>query len=137
MPHHLEYIKIAISCFESMVNDIPATLGLNSIQRVLQAVENALAHGDGSSTTTPIGEQGAPPFEGLQTPTSAISGAPSTDQQHVYFTDLWNQDIAGVQNPVAPGWEFQTQDVNFDVMTTDLLHFFAPDGGHPGKARMM
>jgi hypothetical protein len=137
MPHNLEYIQMAMECIEALVHDIPATLGLQSIRRVLQAVEHAIAYSDGSTTSTPIGEQGRPQAQNFPTPISGVSGAPSSDQQHIYFTDLWDPGNTGIPNTDTPGWEHGTQDVNFDVMTTDLLHFFAPDGTYGGRGSML
>jgi hypothetical protein len=61
----------------------------------------------------------------------------SAGQQHIYFTDLWDQASSGVSGPTVPGWENEAHDVNFDVMTTDLLHFFAPDMGQPGGGAVL
>ncbi|EEY16571.1 C6 zinc finger domain-containing protein [Verticillium alfalfae VaMs.102] len=99
----------------------PATLAQDSLQQVLKAVEKAIAHQNSSAASTP----GMAGNLTSQFPCLPHAHAANSTDQHIHLTDLWDQSHATGGNPTLSG-EQDMHEFDFDVMTTDLLHFFGP-----------
>lgn len=126
-PHHLEYVQSALDCLGLMVQDAPATLAQDSLQQILKAVEKAIAHQNSPAASTP----GMAGNLTSQFPCLPHTHDANSTDQHIHLTDLWDQSHATGGNPTLSG-EQNMHEFDFDVMTTDLLHFFGPSSeGNP------
>ncbi|KAK8057429.1 hypothetical protein PG996_011366 [Apiospora saccharicola] len=155
--YNIEYIHTALQTLGTMIADEPVTSAINSINRVLRAIEDSIATQNqgaspAESATTPNSRGQAStavtPNSGPQNHYSSIQ-FPSLDhltqngaEQMIFLTERnYAQPTAARAAPMgpyataAPGNGFgadpsflnAASNFNLDVMTTDLFNFFPMD----------
>ncbi|WDK18244.1 C6 zinc finger domain-containing protein [Colletotrichum graminicola] len=139
-PHNLEFIQMAISCLHSLIGDEPVTNAINSIKRIVWAVEQSINASKSAGAFPDVASaESSPVWSDSRFPTNIQF--PSLEENRTTTTtsdDLIFFSNRGYRQPEAltdyaipmagTGPVLNPfSDLNFDVLTTDLFNFFPVD----------
>lgn len=143
--NHLEYIKFALECLTTMVQEEPILTSRNSIQEILKAVEHSISTTSNPTSTTAnstkpgtVNEYSSsniqfPPFE--RTSSTAAEELIYISDRHIPLSSDFQFALSNRDGDAATAIDEQDYPtipdlypyLNFDVLTTDLSNFIPAD----------